>query len=618
MMEDSTFINNGPLESGNSMSRIPGKVLIQTSLYAEDCLSLLDQAVAEAGRAGEQQNKQFASAKSRFASSSEEEDKVDGSEKSDEESDESSSEEATGRPSPTGGATPASSSAAVPKTTPRKTQVKLERFTKRQSDIRVRKYVDLLTCHNFQLNDRADARLCLPTAMLSRHDRLAEHPSMALEAFRQLSLDARSGKPMVVFFVRSGRFAGAVFVGGECVQHRTTTRYTVRKGQGKTQSAQDSQRRAKSIGSQLRRQGEEKLQEDITESATAWKAYIDKASLLLVSCPKTMKKSFYEGLDSIVSRDDARIRRVPLDLGRPTFENTVLIHDVLCTVTVREMVSTSPADHGAQGYHEAREDNVKPVGPDGQAGSSSPSSAKKEETAIEIPLSALHVACKNGDLEVIREILASASNELTVMAGPDLMTPLHYAAASAHSVEPSKAADCVTELLSQGADPTAMDGRTRPPYFLASHDRVRDAFRIARANLGEGFCDWEAARVGPSLTAEDLQQRKEKEAEKRKKKKARQKQKKTQEKAAADEMEKRRQEAEEKEKQAEEAKRIRDGLQPKANAASNVCDFCQTLCKGRKRSQMFKRLEYAYCSTECVQKHKRELMAKAALSRFGA
>jgi hypothetical protein len=32
---------------------------------------------------------------------------------------------------------------------------------------------------------------------------------------------------------------------------------------------------------------------------------------------------------------------------------------------------------------------------------------------------------------------------------------------------------------------------------------------------------------------------------------------------------------------------------------------------------MYQRLEYAYCSTECVQRHKRELLASAALARFG-
>jgi flagellar biosynthesis GTPase FlhF len=174
------------------------------------------------------------------------------------------------------------------------------------------------------------------------------------------------------------------------------------------------------------------------------------------------------------------------------------------------------------------------------------------------------------------------------------------------------------ELLIRGkANPAKLDARGRPPFFLASHEKVREAFRVARAQLGEDYCKWdEQAKVGPPLTADVLTARKEKEAEKKKKKKARLKEKKAKEKAQQEEMEKRRQEEQEKQKQQEEAKRVRDGLAPKLATGNNVCDFCATVCKGKQRSQMFKRLDYNYCSAECLQKHKRELMANAALARF--
>jgi hypothetical protein len=325
-----------------------------------------------------------------------------------------------------------------------------------------------------------------------------------------------------------------------------------------------------------------------------------------------MKKSFFDSLEGILARDDDRIRRVPLDLGRPTFENAVLIHDVLTTVTLRERDVV--LDGGVAEDTETVGDNVV----EDVIASLTSDNLKVPEEVEEIPLSALHVACKNGDLEVIRGMLATSTEGVNMVTGPDLMTPLHYATAASTIVEPTQAADCVLELLTSGkADPTLMDSRSRPPYFLASHERTRDAFRIARSRLGENYCNWEDGKVGPPLTREDLQKRKEKEAEKRRKKKARQKEKKANENAQAEEMEEAKKVEEEKLRQAEEAKRVRDGLQPKATTASNVCDFCQTTCKGRKRSQMFKRLEYAYCSTNCVQKHKRELMANAALSRFG-
>lgn len=615
-MEDTNFIDANTATADMNLRK--RKVLVQTSLYTEDCLSYLQQALDETARTSGPANAtgQPRPSKSRYASSSDEEDENDGGSDSGEGSDGSSSEEAGTAEARQGAATSSASAThvAVTKPTPRQ-EMKLEKLIKRQSDVQVRKHVDMLTCHNFQLREPAQSGLCLPTALLSKDDRVAEHPLHALKAYQQLSRDVQSGKTVVVFFVRSGRFAGAVFVRGECVHHRTTTRYTVRKGQGKAQSAQDSSRRPKSIGSQLRRQGEEKLREDITEAAMSWKASVDEATLVLVSCPKTMKKSFYDSLEGIVSREDSRVRRVPLDLGRPTFENAVLIHDVLTTVTVRELGSAEESEATrmqAESLWVTKENSPKleDLGPIPQTSSNE----------IErIPLSALHVACKNGDIEVIRDVLASSSGELSVMAGPDLMTPLHYAASSSNVVEPVVAAECVTELLVHGhVDPTILDGRSRPAYFLASHERVRDAFRMARATLGEEYCAWDDAKVGPPLTHDDVQLRKEKEAEKRRKKKVRQKQKKAQEKAAAEELEQRKQEEEAKARRAEEAKRVRDGLQPKTSTATNVCDFCQTVCKGRKRSQMLKRLEYAYCSTECVQNHKRELMAKAAFSRFGS
>jgi hypothetical protein len=224
----------------------------------------------------------------------------------------------------------------------------------------------------------------------------------------------------------------------------------------------------------------------------------------------------------------------------------------------------------------------------------------------------------------ILQLLDTASSQeiadqVNRRAGIDFMTPLHYATESSSHVDPSTAAACVSALLIQGhADPCLVDGRNRPPYFLATHDKVRDAFRIARARLGEDYCLWdEDAKVGPALTAEGIEARKEKEAEKRRKKKTKQKEKKEKDKAQQEELELRRQEEEELRKKEEEAKRIRDGLQPKTSSAGNVCDFCQKVCKGKARHQMFKRLDYAYCTTECVEKHKRELMAAAAMARLG-
>ena len=46
------------------------------------------------------------------------------------------------------------------------------------------------------------------------------------------------------------------------------------------------------------------------------------------------------------------------------------------------------------------------------------------------------------------------------------------------------------------------------------------------------------------------------------------------------------------------------------NHSYNVCDYCQRVVKGKTRNQMFRRLEYAYCSTECTKRHHQALNAE--------
>ena len=589
----------------------------------------------------------------------------------------------------------------------------------KQHEVNVRKHVDLLTCYALPVKKPDNAELHLSASLLSKEERLLlvggggdddddddNHNNESgasdrcivqsfLNLSRQLGGDlssssstssssSSSAKCLVVLFLRSGRFAGAIFRHGKCIHHRTAQRYTVRKGQGKAQSAQDSQRRPKSIGSQLRRAGEEQLKEDIRITLMNWKYLlsIEQTTLIFISCPKTMKQSLYDCMEPLVLRTDPRIRRVPLDLGRPTYESVVVIHDVLTSATIRyeqsflslQQLETKKVDESSLKQTQLLFE--------GQSGLPIVATAattatpvvpvvvveEEEEESVLLPLTALHTAAKNGDLELIRELLKTMNvntnldnddnnnkddndendkKEINFAAGVDFMTPLHYAADSASAtatvttttsgtnkstssndmglmVDPSVAAEVVLELLVMGhADPVRVDARNRPPYFLASHEKVRNAFRMARAQLGEDYCDWETAKVGSPLTEKELQLRKDKEVDKKKKKRARQKEKRIKERAQQEEMEiQLKQQQEEEKGKILEAKRIRDGLATgRSNNSSggggkNVCDYCQTICKGRQRSQMYKRLEYSYCSPECVQKHKRELMAAAAMARF--
>lgn len=450
----------------------------------------------------------------------------------------------------------------------------------------------------------------IPSALLSKEQRISDS-RVICQAYYDLALDlTEHRKTIIVILLRSGRFAGAVFSGDKSLHHTTSSRYTIRKGQGKAQSSQDQKRRPKSVGSQLRRAGEEALRKDVTKALQEWKDCVNNAGLILLSCPKSMMKDFFDDNANLIPRNDARVRKIPLDFSRPTYQAILAIHQVLLTVYRFDRASVINSEEKAEENTVvlSKEDSMSTE----QIRSSRSDDLTKEKKVDEesIPLTPLHKFAAEGNLlelvQIIKEIGDNAAYcNINQRAGPDFMTPLHYAAAVS-TVDPTVAAACVTALLIEGnADPSVIDARHRPAYFLSCHDRVRDAFRQARASLGESHCDWDGvAKVGPPLTTEDLVAKKEKAAEKKRRQRARQKEKKAREREAAAKLEEQNQEAE---KQKADEK---DGTKD-----FKACDFCHQRLK--RRAKTFERLSYKYCSTTCVQNHKRELMAHAALARFG-
>jgi len=477
------------------------------------------------------------------------------------------------------------------------------------------------------------------TSLLSSHDQLANASSSS----------SNNNPTILVVLLQSGRFAACAFslqnnsAKMKMLAHKTSTRYTVRKGQGGSQSSNDqSKGKAKSIGAQLRREGEKQLRDDARSCWKEWKklGYVQRAMYVYVSCPKGMRRDYLfggvevgsgsSGNAALIEKSDGRLRNVPLDVGRPTMEAAVAVLECVLNCEVREM---SEEERGRMVGLEGKEE----VGADKKererAGKEN--GTRKEEKKVEErleeapPFTQLHQAILDGDLPRLLELLklldaseqqhTPKNYDINTTGGPDHLTPLHTASSSTHPNAPG----LLHALLLQGhADPCIPDGRGRVPYFLASSDKLRETFRLARSALGEDYCEWdEGAKVGPALTEMDVQLKKEKALEKKRRQRAKQKEKKAEEKAAMQKeaAEERQEEEKEKEKKKEEqdAKRVRDGLKPKKTGASNMCDFCQKIVKGKRRSQMFQRLEYAYCSTECVKRHQRELMAAAAMARLG-
>lgn len=510
---------------------------------------------------------------------------------------------------------------------PTKQRTKTSSIDPRQRTALLKKHVDFMpklhipiTSATSNEDKRSSTCLCLElaSAFASKDVLVSDSKVQQIQSYQRL---LSGDGPIVVLMLRSGRFAGGIYdtASGKCLDHRTSARYTVRRGQGKAQSAQDGNRKAQSMGAQLRRHGEVQLLVDVKAALTDWKAHISKCSVILLAVAKPMLKDLYEcGID----RHDARLRRIPLDLGRPSFEAIGIALESLSIVRIVNVEIRKSDETSASNTIDS---NPSLVATTIQTASLQEVIEEEEE---EVPLTGLHLAAHNAVVDEIERCLDPQNDvDVNAVAGIDKMTPLHYAAFAVSAtredgvlIEAVSAAACVTMLLEVGrADPTILDGRRRVPYFLADHDKIRNAFRTARATLGEDYCDWDgSAKVGAALAVSDMDAKREREAEKKRRKRARQKEKKAQEKEEATAAANVQKAQEQQELDEANAKRVRDGLAATSRkSGGGVCDFCQKVCKGRQRTQMFNRLGYNYCTSECVQKHKRELMAAAAAARFG-
>mmetsp|Transcript_9743 Transcript_9743/g.28613 ORF Transcript_9743/g.28613 Transcript_9743/m.28613 type:complete len:416 (+) Transcript_9743:819-2066(+) len=411
-----------------------------------------------------------------------------------------------------------------------------------------------------------------------------------------------------------------------------------------------SGKKPKSAGASLRRAGEVALREEVAATLLQWQPLIDRCSLLLLVCPKTMRDHLFGAAGARgalgVEMADPRVRFVPFPTQRPTLDEAKRTREKCMALELLvRLEPTEPTEEEAAAAAEAyaaAEANLKPPAPN-------PNPDPNLSGPPLLPISALGAALRrslmDGNLETLTNLIADPNQQqqppmadpVEGEAAPEAdaaapeapqaslrealverdeagRTPLHLAANPAAVGDASDDADAefsseaVTALLSAGADPGARDWRGRSPYQAATAKAVRDAFRRYRG-AHEGDWDWDAAAVPEGLTAaaesEAAARRKAKAKEKRKRQKARRKElaqieRDSHDAAKVAETERLKREAEEEE--------LRKAGAPK-------CDGCEKPFK--PDDVPFFRLDYQYCSTKCIAAHKRQLMAEAAAKRFG-
>ncbi|KAF7716721.1 Uncharacterized protein PECH_008645 [Penicillium ucsense] len=293
------------------------------------------------------------------------------------------------------------------------------------------------------------------------------------------------------------------------IAHKTFHRYTTRRKQGGTQSASDASRgAAHSAGSSLRRYNEAALEKDIRELLHDWREMIDSAELLFVRATgKTNRRILFEKYEgNVLKQNDPRLRGFPFNTRRATQSELLRSFKELTRIKISEVDEAALAA-AAEAAKQKEESKITVPRPQPQK----PKLTQEEEAAL-LHTTQIQALIRRSKIPALMTYLTNnsipASFQFQPVDSPQNFrcpTPLHLAANN------DNAAVVAALLCRTNADPTVTNGEGRTPFELCGERPTRDAFRIARHELGESKWDWTAAKVPPAISKADAVSRLEKE-----------------------------------------------------------------------------------------------------------
>ncbi|KAI1771693.1 hypothetical protein F4818DRAFT_200591 [Hypoxylon cercidicola] len=296
--------------------------------------------------------------------------------------------------------------------------------------------------------------------------------------------------------------------------HKTFHRYTTRRKQGGSQSANDNAKgNAHSAGSSIRRYNEQALTDEVRLLLQDWKGLLDTSELLFIRATgSTNRRTLfgpYEG--QVLRANDPRIRGFPFSTRRATQNELMRSFIELTRLKVREI---DPSQEDKTQEEPSAKASSKPAKP------AAPKLTEEEETAL-LHTSQLQAFIRRSKLPALLSYLKSNNVSADFLFQPADSQQNHHAPTPLHLAANQNAAPLVLGLLVKGgADPTLQNKEGKTAFELAGDRATRDAFRVARSELGEGRWDWDAARVPAAITKEEAEKRDERERKESERKEA--------------------------------------------------------------------------------------------------
>ena len=273
--------------------------------------------------------------------------------------------------------------------------------------------------------------------------------------------------------------------------HKTFHRYTTRRKQGGSQSANDNAKgNAHSAGSSIRRYNEAALETDVRNILMEWKSMIDTADLLFIRATGTTnRRTLFGPYHSQVLRStDKRIRGFPFSTRRATQAELMRSFSELTRLKVstvtKAALQSGPEDESSASKSINTIPAPKVV---------TPRPSKEEEVAM-LHTSQLQALIRRSKVPAVKLYLAKNGLAASFFFYPPSQnrhapTLLHLAASH------SSPALVLALLVDAKADPTVVNSDGKTAFDFAGDSKTRLAFRVARYTLGESAFDWQAAHV---------------------------------------------------------------------------------------------------------------------------
>jgi len=133
--------------------------------------------------------------------------------------------------------------------------------------------------------------------------------------------------PYILYLVQAGAAALGCFEKGEVIEHKTLTKYMVRKKQGKSQLTYLRQKGKSRAGSRIRLKKSLEFFEEINNRLVKWKEYINKADFIFYSCPIRLTNEMFLSKTSLpFERKDKRLKKIPFHVKAPNHKELLHIN----------------------------------------------------------------------------------------------------------------------------------------------------------------------------------------------------------------------------------------------------------------------------------------------------